>query len=89
MAASVGRRLRDGCLSLGGIGAVVAGVVTIDETSRRYFFDALHGQLPPNLLGPTVQHLTRQIAEIAPIGNTGLLTFGASALVLLVLMFRS
>lgn len=89
MARSLGRRFRDGCLTAGGIGAVLGGIAAIDPESRRYLVDALHGQLPPFLADLPVQHVAQTIANTIPISSSAGVTLVASALVLFVLMFRT
>lgn len=88
MAVSIVKRFRDGCLGVGSAGAVVAAVVTIDETSRRYFFDALHGELPSALTSPASQ-LMKQLSDLVPASNPAVLCIGGAAFVLAFLMFRS
>jgi hypothetical protein len=89
MAASAGARLRNGCLSVGSLGVVIAGLLAIDDTCRRFALDALHGQLPDAVLGFRLHHITAQVAAIVPADNAGMLVFAGTAFVLFVAMFRS
>ncbi len=89
MSTSLGSRIRGGCFGIGSLGAVIGGVATIDQTCRQYLVDALHGQLPVSWVGPSVQQITHEIADLLPLGNTTVLAFGATAVVLFLLMFKS
>jgi hypothetical protein len=72
-----------------GLGVLLAGVAAIDDTCRRYIFDALRGDLPAVLPGVRVHALTAQVIDVLPAGNPSLLLFGAVAVVLGVVMFKS
>ncbi len=89
MATSIGRRLRDGCLTIGSIGTIVGGAAAIDPESRKVLFDALHGQLPSVLTELPLLHIARSITETIPIGTSAMMALVVSAVVLFFLMFRT
>jgi len=89
MASTLNRRFQDWCLSVCGLGVVVAGVSALDQTCRRYIFDALHGEVPALLPGLRIHAVAAQIAGMLPMGTASFLAFGAVALVLVVVMVRS
>ena len=86
---SAHRRLQDWCISAFGLGVVITGVSLIDQTCRRFIFDALHGEIPGGLPVGRIHDLTRSAAAYLPAGNTSFVAFGVAAVVLVVVMFRS
>ena len=89
MTRSPSRRFQDACIGMFSIGLLLAGIAAIDETCRRYVVDALHGDLPAVVPGVRVHALTAHVMDVLPSGNPSLLLFGAVAVVLGVVMFKS
>ena len=89
MATSINRRVQDGFITLFGLGIVVTGMTAIDETSRRYVVDAMHGEFPAIPHWLRFSTITKHIAEVLPVGDPSFVAFSVVALVLVVIMFRT
>jgi len=88
MATSISRRLQDGFIGLCGLSAVAAGMAAIDETSRRYIVEALHGDLPALPSWLRFHTLAKYVAETLPVDNPSFVAFGVVALVLVLIVFK-
>lgn len=88
MSSSISRRLQDWCLSLFSLSFVLACLAIINDTIRKYVLDALHGEFSTIVPDARVHVLTRHVTDMLPSSNPALLTFGAVALVLTIIMFR-
>jgi hypothetical protein len=97
--AATSQRLRGGILSVGSIGALVAGMAMIDETIRGFLAGILQGRLPnatflneitaPMLRAQRFAQVFSNSAGLS-VGNQFLLVgFALGSVVLVVLMFRS
>lgn len=94
MTPTLGRRLSDGMIGAGGVGATVAGVAAMSEPVRRILLDALHGQLPFVVRIPDMhlEHIGRVISDSMglPIGvQSPLLIFAVTSFCLFLFMFKS
>ena len=87
MAASA-RRFQDWFITFFGLGLVISGMAAMDETSRQYVFNALHGDFPTIPTAYRFHTIARHVAELLPVGDTSFVAFGVVALVLVVVMFR-
>ena len=88
MASTVSRRLQDWFISLFSLGFVVACLAVINDSVRKYLFDALNGDFSTIVPGARVHAVTRHVVDILPTGNPPLMMFGVAALVLTIIMFR-
>ena len=86
--ASTTRRLQDWSLTFFGLGVVVSGMAAIDETSRQYLFNALHGEFPPVPAALRYHAIAGHVAELFPVVDSSFVAFGVVALVLMIVMFR-
>jgi hypothetical protein len=85
---STARRLQDWLISFFGLSVVVSGMAAIDETSRGYLFNALHGEVPTIPPAFRFHAIANHVAEILPVGDSSFVVFGLVALVLVVVVFR-
>jgi len=85
---SAARRFQDWLLAAFGVSTVVAGMAAIDETSRSYLFNAVHGDFPSVPTYLRFHTIARHVSEVLPVDNGSFVAFGVVALVLVVVMFR-
>jgi hypothetical protein len=97
--AATSRRLRDGILSAGCIGTIVAGMAAIDETIRGSLVGLFQGGLPnaavldelsiPMLRAQHVVQMFSNSVGLSGGNHAVLMGFGLGTIVLFVLMLRS
>jgi hypothetical protein len=97
--AATGQRLRDGILSVGCIGTIVAGMAAIDETIRGSLVALFQGGLPnvavlnelslPTLRAQKVVQMFSNSVGLSGGNHVVLMGFGFGTIVLFVLMLRS
>jgi hypothetical protein len=89
MTRSLNRRFQDACIGMFGVGVLALGIAAIDDTCRRYIVDAFRGDFSAVVPGVRVHALVANVSDFLPSGNPSLLVFGAAAVVLGVVMFKS
>ena len=89
MASSATRRLQDWFLTTAGLGVVVSGMAAVDETSRQYLINALHGEFPAIPQAFRYHALAKHVSDIFPIVDPSFVALGLVALVLVFVMFRT
>ncbi len=88
MASTISCRLRDGFITMSGVGLIAAGMAAVDETSRQYIFDALHGDFPALPAWMRFHSIAKFVSDALPVANTPFVAFAIVAFVLVVFMFR-
>jgi hypothetical protein len=68
---------------------VVACLAAVNDSCRRYIFDAMRGEFPDLLPGLRVHALSKHVADILPIADTPFLALAAVAGILVVVMLRT
>jgi hypothetical protein len=89
MTRSLSRRFQDAFIGIFGLAVLAAGIAAIDDTCRRYIVDVFRGDLPAVVPGVRVHAIVANVSDFLPAGNPSLLVFGAAAVVLGVVMFKS
>ena len=88
MASTLSRRLQDCIIGLFSLGFVIACLAVMNESVRKYVFDAMHGDFTTIMPGVRVHAVTKHVAALMPTTHPALLVFAVAALILTIIMFR-
>jgi hypothetical protein len=90
MTAPIGRRLLDTATAIASAATVIVGVACIDERTRRFLAQAVHGDVQVSVPVPDIRihSMLRMAADIVGRDHLEIAVFAIACFVLFLMMFR-